>query len=687
MNKYILLIILLFVSFSGWSQLDRSQKPVPGPPPEIQLGDVATFTLKNGMKVFVVENHKLPRVSFSLLLDNDPVLERENAGYVSMMGQLLRTGTTTRDKAQLDEDIDFLGASLSTSSSGVYAGSLKKHADKILEIMADVVLNPSFPESELEKLKKQTISALAANKDDANAIAANVAQVLRYGKDHPYGEITTEETVGNIDLAEIKKYYNTFYKPNNAYFAVVGDINKREAEKLIKKYFAGWEKGDVPAAEYPTPEAPEETIVALVDRPASVQSVINVTYPVALKPGHPDVVKSNVMNQILGGAFSSRLNMNLREKNGYTYGATSSLVSDKLVGSFRASASVRNEVTDSAIKEFIFELNNIKKDNVTQEELQNIKNYLTGSFARSLENPQTIANFAINIDRYDLPEDYYTTYLQKIADVTLKDVQEMATKYITPEKTYILVVGKGEEISEGISKYGKLQHYDIYGNSFVPKEKSALPKDLTAEKVIDKYLNALGGEEMLSKIKDVKMVMNATIQGNELKIIQTSKSPDKLMREVKMGSMVMQKEIYNGNEGVMFQQGQRLPTTEDEKKDFVFKSALIPELEYKRKKLKSELKGIENFEGEEVYVVEVTLPSGTVNTLYYDTDSGLKVKEMANVSTPQGEMVITILFDDYTEESGVNFPGKITFSPPGLAAEMVSLEINKGVADNLFEIK
>src|SRR5690606_6752204 len=184
----------------------------------------------------------------------------------------------------------------------------------------------------------------------------------------------------------------------------VGDINQKEAEKLVKKYFSDWKKGDVPKAEYPMPKAPEETIIALVDRPNAVQSVINVTYPVALKPGHPDVVKSNVMNQILGGAFSSRLNMNLREKNGYTYGATSSLVSDKLVGSFRASASVRNEVTDSAINEFLFELDNIKQRNVTQDELQNIKNYLTGSFARSLENPQTIANFAINIDRYNLPE-------------------------------------------------------------------------------------------------------------------------------------------------------------------------------------------------------------------------------------------------------------------------------------------
>ena len=234
----------------AWAQLDRTIKPEPGPAPEIQLGDVESFSLSNGMKVFVVENHKLPRVSFSMVLDNDPILEKENAGYVSMAGQLMRNGTTTKTKAELDEAVDFIGGSLSTSASGAYASSLKKYADKILALMADVTLHPSFPESELEKLKKQTISALAANKDDASAIASDVSQVLRYGKNHPYGEITTEETVSNIDLAEIKQYYNTYFKPNNAYMAVVGDITKKEAESLVKKYFGDWKKGDVPTAEY-----------------------------------------------------------------------------------------------------------------------------------------------------------------------------------------------------------------------------------------------------------------------------------------------------------------------------------------------------------------------------------------------------------------------------------------------------
>lgn len=687
MNKNIIFILLLFIAFPSWSQLDRSQKPEPGPAPKFNLGKAEQFTLANGLRVFVVENHKLPRVSFSLVLDNDPILEKENAGYVSMAGQLLRSGTTSQTKAQLDEAVDFLGATLSTSSSGAYASSLKKHADKVMALMAEVILHPSFPEEELEKLKKQTLSALEANKDDADAIAADVAQVLRYGKEHPYGEVVTEETVRNIDLTEIKQYYNAFFRPNNAYLAVVGDISKKEAEKLVKKYFGQWKKGDIPSATYPIPSAPKETIVALVDRPNAVQSVISMTYPVELKPGDPDVIKSMVMNQVLGGSFSSRLNMNLREKHGYTYGAHSSLNSDRLVGSFRAGASVRNEVTDSAIAEFLHELKDIKQKNVTEEELQNVKNYLTGSFARSLENPATIANFAINIERFHLPKDYYINYLKNIDAVSLEDIQQMAEKYITPEKAYILVVGKGEEVADRIKEFGKLQYFDIYGNPYTPEKKAALPEGLTAEKVIADYLLALGGKENLRKIKDLSIVMAASLQNNPVEIVQTVKAPNKSSSEVKMGGMVVQKEVYNGKEVAMYQMGQQITMTEEQKKEAAYKSVMFPELEYEQWKVEMTLKGIEKLEGEDVYVIETVLPTGTKSTQYFSVATGLKVKEAMNIETPQGNVVQNIAYADYKEKSGVKFPYKVTLSPPGLTAEIISIDINKGVDDKVFAIE
>lgn len=210
---------------------------------------------------------------------------------------------------------------------------------------------------------------------------------------------------------------------------------------------------------------------------------------------------------------------------------------------------------------------------------------------------------------------------------------------------------------------------------------------MTADKVIENYLTALGGEEKLKQLKDIKMVMTASIQGNDIEIVQTNKLPGKMLREVKMGSMVMQKEIYNGNKAAMYQQGQKMPDNGVNPEDYVFESALVPELEYKNSNVKTELKGLENIDGEDVYVVEVTLPSGEKSSHYFNTETGLKMKEVSSMKTPQGEMTQSILISEYLEKSGVKFPGKITLSPPGLVAEVISIEVNKGVEDTLFDVQ
>ncbi|MEQ9591427.1 MAG: pitrilysin family protein, partial [Cyclobacteriaceae bacterium] len=362
---------------------------------DLKIGEYESFTLKNGLQVFVVENHKLPRVQFSIQLKHGPIWEGEKVGYISIAGNLIGTGTTSRSKAQLDEEVDFIGASLSTSASSVYASSLTKHSDKLLELMTDVLFNPSFDEGELEKLKTQSISGITAGQDDPNTIASNVRGILLYGKDHPYGEVATVESVKSVTLEDCKSYYQKYFKPNNAYFVIVGDVTIKQAKSIANKNFSKWTSGEVEKLDYTNPTAPEKTFVALIDRPSSVQSIINVTYPVNLEIGSPDVIKARVMNYILGGNFSSRLNQNLREKHAYTYGAGSSLRSDELIGSFNANASVRNEVTDSAVHEIMYELRRIVDESVSESELAAAKASIAGAFGRSLEQPQTIASFAV----------------------------------------------------------------------------------------------------------------------------------------------------------------------------------------------------------------------------------------------------------------------------------------------------
>ncbi|MEM9824405.1 MAG: pitrilysin family protein [Bacteroidota bacterium] len=461
----------------------RKQVPSAGPPPKIQIGSSEQFELDNGLKVILVENHKLPRVSYRLFVNTPDIMQNEKAGYIDMAGELLNKGTANRKKAEIDEAIDFMGASLNTTASGIFASSLTKHTENLLEIMSDVLLNPSFPESEFAKAKKQTLSNLAQSKEDPSEVSRSVSNVLRYGKNHPYGEIMTEATIENITREDCKDYYETFFKPNISYLVVVGDVDMAKAKPMIEKYFSSWKSSNnIPKVDFPTPQAPENTTVDFINKTGAVQSVISVTYPVELKPGHPDVIKSRVMNTMLGGFFQSRLNQNLRETNAYTYGAGSRLSSDEKVGSFRAGASVRNEVTDSSIMELVNELNRIRDEQIDQADLDMVKNVIAGSFARSLEQPETVANFALNTARYGLPADYYTTYLQKLDQVSLNDVQMMAQKYIRPANAHIVVVGNKDEVAEKLGKFtasGKVDFYDPYGNEITSE--IPIPDGVTAK--------------------------------------------------------------------------------------------------------------------------------------------------------------------------------------------------------------
>ncbi|MBK8564887.1 MAG: insulinase family protein [Saprospiraceae bacterium] len=369
--------LLLFAQWAVAQNDFRKAAPKPGPAPKIELGKAEQFTLKNGLKVIVVENHKLPRVSFQLFVDVPPSVEGDLTGTAELAGQLLNKGTTTRTKAQIDETVDFMGASLSTSETGVRGSCLSRYQDKLLEVMADVLLNPTFPVEEFDKSKKQAVSALAQAKDDPNAIAENVASAINFGKNHPYGEVVTEKTLEKITVEKCKEFYQTNFKPNISYLIITGDISIVDAKKIAPKYFGEWKQGEVKKGKFDTPQKPAATQIDFVDKAGAVQSVINVTYPIELKNGAEDAIKASVMNTILGSYFGSRLNQNLREKHAYTYGSRSVLSPDPVIGFFNANASVRNEVTDSAIVQFLAELNRIRSAEVPADELNMVKNVMT----------------------------------------------------------------------------------------------------------------------------------------------------------------------------------------------------------------------------------------------------------------------------------------------------------------------
>jgi zinc protease len=256
---FLSLLITIPAALLAQVSVDRTHAPKPGPAPVIKVGEPAAFTLPNGLKVFVVQNTKLPRVSATLTIERDAIKEGDKAGLVSMAGELFRRGTAYMTKVTLDEEIDYLGATISATARSVNAFSLKNNFPKVFQLMADIALHPSFPADELEKIRKQELSGLAQNNEDANAIANNVVSRLVYGKDHPYGEVETEETAKRVTVEDIKNYYNTYWKPNIAYLIFVGDITVDEARKLATDKFGSWQRGAVPDPNYTTPKAPAKT--------------------------------------------------------------------------------------------------------------------------------------------------------------------------------------------------------------------------------------------------------------------------------------------------------------------------------------------------------------------------------------------------------------------------------------------
>jgi zinc protease len=691
-NTIVSIFAGLILSLAVNAQIDRTQPPKPGPAPVINIGNYNTFSLPNGLKVIVVENHKTPVISWQLSLDIDPVMEGDAKGYVDLAGQLMKAGTKNRTKQQIDEETDFIGATLSPFSEGIYASSLTRHKEKLLDLMSDVLLNPVFPQEELEKLVEQSASALAFSENDAGFMVDNMISSVVYGEKHPYSEVVTPESLRKITRDHIANYHSSYFRPNTSYLVVVGDITVKEAKQLTETYFSKWTRGEVPKANYSLPALPSSNKVAFAHREGAVQSDLAVAYPVDLKPGAPDAIKVSVMNTILGGgAFAARLMQNLREEKAYTYGAYSSLSSDKLVGRFSARTEIANNVTDSALVQIIYEMERMVKETVDQKSLDLVKNFLSGSFARSLENPRTIANFALNIERYKLPKDYYATYLEKLAAVTAEDVRSMAGKYIKPANAWIIVAGSKEEVAPKLARFSQgneILFYDSYGRKAEIKDTS-IPQGITASAIIDSYIRAIGGAEKLKAINDQTIKMATEMQGMTIELTSISKAPGKVSVVTSVGGNPMQKQIFDGEKGVITAMGQKMVLTGKQLADMKMQAKMNPELEYEQLGFTAELAGMEDINGKPSYKVQITGPDGYAKTEYFDAESGLKMRTVSSQDTQMGPVTVTISYGDYREIDGLKFPFSVKqqAGPQALDMKVVSVEVNTGVSDDVFKIE
>ena len=692
MKKLLLLVAISAITGVN-GQIDRSVRPKAAAAPAINIKNSEVFKTANGITVVLSENHKLPRVSFNMVMGASPMIEGSKAGANQLMGQLLLSGTAARSKDVLDKEIDYMGATLNADGSSLYLSCLTKHLEKSLGIMQDVLMNPTFPESEFARIKKQAESGLLAAKSSPDEMAGNAERKINF-PNHPNSDVMNEASLAAITREDIVANFKQIFTPDGAYLVIVGDINKEQASKMVDQYFGSWKGTAVYKQDYSSLFKNKGNRVIFVNKPGAVQSVINVTFPVAVRPGEKDQLALNVLNSIFGGgAFGSRLMQNLREDKAYTYGCYSDLQVTRDGSWLSASGSFRNDVSDSAITQLLYEFNRIAEGYVSDDELNLAKSVMAGGFARSLESPQTIARFALNIIRNNLESDYYQNYLKRLEAITKEDVLNMAQKYFT-NGFNIIVVGN-EAVLDKIKVFdadGKIEKLDAFGNEVKDVKKATI----SADELLTNYVNAVtltnSPKALAKKMKKIKSISKETsisIPGAPmtLKLTEVNIAPNKEAMKLEAQGMVFTSSYFDGTKGAEknMQTGEKTMTDAEiaaKKKSAGF----FPEMFYKTTGMTYELKGIETINNKDYYVL-VTNDGESQRFDYYDVTTYMKYKTNS-ISQQGGESAeITVMYDDYREVNGLMIPYKLVQVIGEMSLEGTVKEVlfNSKIDDSLFK--
>ncbi|HXH69231.1 MAG TPA: pitrilysin family protein [Pyrinomonadaceae bacterium] len=515
----------------------RKNAPAPLAPIPFDIPQPFETELANRLKVVIFEDSRLPIVSFRLAFRSGNIDDpTDSKGLTSAMTSMLTEGTKSYTSRQLAETIERLGASVSANSSHdntiVAASALSLYTSDILRLMSEIVLYPTFPESELNLYKQNTIENLKFQRSQPGFLADEQMSRVIFGS-HPYSVTApTPDDIEKLTREKLASFHTQKFVANNAILIVVGDINRESILGEIEKTFGDCKKGTVEETKFDQPPNRANVTLTIVDRPGSAQSNI-VLSNLAIERGHPDFFPVLVMNQILGSGGSSRLFMNLREEKGYTYGAYSSFDMRRQAGTFEATAEVRTVVTGDSLKEFFYELNKIRDENVSEVEQRDAKNFLTGVFPIRAETQEGLTNLIVSQKLYDLPADYLQTYREKISKVSIEDIDRVAKKYITPDKIAIVVVGDAEEILPQIQPFsanieifdteGKPQDISNYGKQVsgetsdvggdwsltIDFQDQSLPVKLKLEQIEDKVSGSL--ESMLGKGE----ISDGNVKGNK----------------------------------------------------------------------------------------------------------------------------------------------------------------------------
>jgi zinc protease len=449
-------------------EMFRSQAPAPLPSRPITIPAAHETVLANGLTVVVVEDRRLPLVSYRLAFRVGGAFDPPGLpGLTDLLAGLLPEGTESRSSREIADEVARMGASISAGANSDYtivaASALATFNDQILEMMAEIVLHPSFPENEVELAKQNTKESLRQQRAQPSFLASEMVSRVMFGE-HPYSVVApTPESIDRSSRDEFVRYHRAKFVPNSAVFIVVGDVQHEQIVKRIESLFSTWQRGADLVTNFPAPPVRNKRTAYLIDRRGSAQSNIVIANTGILRTS-PDYFPMLLMHTVLGANASSRLFMNLREEKGYTYGAYSNLDARRTAGTFRATAEVRTPVTGDSLKEFFYELNRIRTDLVSEKEIKDAKSYLTGVFPIRLETQEGLTDQLVQIKMLNLPDNYLDQYRDRVQAVTVADIQRVATRYVKPDEAAVIIVGDGAQVIDQIKPYiGDIELYNTSG--------------------------------------------------------------------------------------------------------------------------------------------------------------------------------------------------------------------------------
>lgn len=646
-------VATLLMTSSSTAQVDRTKQPAPDPAPAVAFPPYETFTLKNGLRVFMVRDPR-PLVTYRLLVRSGNAADGDITGLADAVADQLAKGTRTRTALQFAQEIDFIGGNVGASATpdaiSVTAGGLRKHMAKIVELFADAVKSPTFPAEELEKYQQEAITNLKSQKARAEFLADGAVNKVLYGET-PYGRMQSEDAYKKLSSEKLKAYHSTYFVPGNATLAFIGNLSKEELQAQLEAAFGDWNAGTVPALV--TPQFPElkGRRIILVDRPTAVQSAIRVlgNGPLLRDPERP---RTFILNSVLGGGtgLGNRLAMNLRETHAYTYTPYSTFDANYFKGHFVAAADVRNAVTDSALKEFYYEINRIQTERVPDDELRRNVQSAVGGFLMSIADPTTTAVRVQSIDFYGLPKDYYEKLASVYSSVTPDQIMSLAKRFLNSDNLTVVVVGKASEVKSKLEQFGTVE---LWNTDMKPVAGDAVQGakeiNMTADQAWNKMLDAMGGKAKLRAVKSLVTTakISGSAQGNKFSgtLTKTEVAPNKAYTLVDLGAF-KDETVCNGktvrrNHGGGFEEvpaEERAAALADA---HIFNEAYLDEL-----KGKVTMVGMRDLDGKKAIAVEVKFGTGPSTIYYLSPETFLP---MAMESEERGRQYV----EDYRSVDGI----------------------------------